>query len=170
MAAQVNRIGLIDLRDRYASVCAMNGFSKNSAERFLNAKDNILEFCVAMCEIAAQVDVGKPLIQETYLSKLALHGVFTAHDGITLLKLTFALGVTGYDEEGNFSELDVRATEAAQHIEDHYLAPMQQEIDRARITLDNARKKRESEKAKLAEGISSAQAAPACQRSRRGNR
>ena len=64
---QINRIGLADLRDKYASVCAKNGRSKKTAAKFLEEIEDLYDFCIASVEIAALVDVGEPLVSETYI-------------------------------------------------------------------------------------------------------
>lgn len=64
---QVNRIGLAQLRDRYATICLKNKWSDKSAQKFLLAIEQDYKFCIASVEIAAVVDVGHSLVRDLYL-------------------------------------------------------------------------------------------------------
>lgn len=120
---QINRVGLIPLRDKYASVCHDNGWSKQSAEHFLESTDRPYNLCIAMVEIAAvvDVDVGHPLVSETYICESKHCGAFTVWEGITHLQSLFSRGIESFDSSGKFVELDKRAKEAAAIMETNYV-------------------------------------------------
>lgn len=110
---QINRIGLSDLRDKYASVCFENEWSPNSAQKFLESIADTYDFCIASVEIAAVVDVGHSLISETYICESKQCGSFTVWQGITKLRNLFGQGIEGFDGNNGFVELNKRVIEAA---------------------------------------------------------
>lgn len=127
---QVNRIGLLlDLRDKYASVCFKNQWSPNSAQSFLESIADEYEFCIASVEIAAVVDVGHSLISETYICESKQCGAFTVWEGITKLRNLFGQGIEGFDGNNGFVELDKRAIEAAEIIDKKFLVSTVQYIE-----------------------------------------
>jgi len=115
MAAQVNRIGVQQMADKYVKPCAQNKWSQKSAEKFLKSVAAPEDLCMAMVEIAAVVDVGKHLIQETYINESSQPMVFTAWESIEYLNDQFARGVDFFDE---FNEMDEKAVLAAAIMED----------------------------------------------------
>ena len=118
---QINRIGLVRLRNEYAIICFENKWSEKSAEQFLNVTADVYDMCIASVEIAAVVDVGHPLISETYICESKECGAFTVWEGITKLQLLFEHGIESFDSGGHFVELDRRANEAAQLMDVNYV-------------------------------------------------
>ena len=93
MAEQANRIGLDDLRDRYARVSANNGWCNKSPRNFLVATDNLHDRLVATVELAAEVDVGDHIVPGTYLNEADGPGALFAYESILHLNEKFAQGV-----------------------------------------------------------------------------
>lgn len=118
---QINRLGLASLRDDYASICAANEWSPAGANKFLDDIADAYDFCVASVEIAALVDVGDPLVKETYICESDQPGVFTVWEGLTKLRILFGRGIESFCDSDGFVELKKRATEAATQMEEEYL-------------------------------------------------
>lgn len=121
LCEQINRIGLADLRDNYASVCFANEWSPNSAEKFLESIAHEYDFCMATVEIAAVVDVGHSLVSETYTCESKECGAFTVWEGITKLRTLFGRGIEGFDFNDGFVQLNKRAIEAAEIMDKNFL-------------------------------------------------
>ena len=77
MCEQINRIGPAKIRDKYASICARNNWSEKSSKKFVSVIEDIHDFCIASGEIASLVDIGYPLICETYICESKQPGAFT---------------------------------------------------------------------------------------------
>lgn len=78
LCAQIDRIGLKKLIDEWVTLCARNKWSEQSAKKYMDAIQDPSDFAIASVEIAALVDVGDPLIKETYTSESDQPMVFTA--------------------------------------------------------------------------------------------
>ena len=118
---QMNRIGLVRLRNEWASVCAEKKWSVNTARKFLDSTDSVQDLCIAMVDMAAMVDVGAPLVTECYFNEMKLFGALTIHESVDHLRNYFALGVEGFDQKNIFVELDKRAMEAADMMEENFM-------------------------------------------------
>ena len=81
----------------------------------------IQHFGIASAQIAAYVDVGCPLISETFLSEIKLNRGLTTHEGIKKLRLKFAQGVHGFDRGGGFVGFDKKAMAAIKFVHTCYL-------------------------------------------------
>ena len=121
VCVQINSVGLIALREEYAQKCSDNNWSKQSADSFLEATNELHDLCIASVEIAAVVDVGQLLVSETYICESDQCGAFTVHEGITELQRLFAQGIVSFDSAGKFVELNRRAEEAAELMSAKYL-------------------------------------------------
>lgn len=121
LCAQINRTGVKALREEYAQKCSAENWSKQSADHFLDATNELQDLCIASVEIAAVVDVGALLVSETYICESDQCGAFTVHEGITQLQMLFALGIDSFDGAGKFVELERRAKEAAELMSAEYL-------------------------------------------------
>ena len=80
------------------------------------------DFCIASVEIAALVDVGKPLVSETYICESEESGALTVWEGMTQLRVLYAQGIEGFDCTENFVELDrSRARKAAALMAENFM-------------------------------------------------
>ena len=113
LCAQIDRIGLKKLIDEWVTLCARNKLSGQSAKKYMDAIQDPSDFAIASVEIAALVDVGDPLIKETYTSESDQPMVFTAYKVFTGLNDLFAHGVNAFEAAGGLTCLHVRAEEAA---------------------------------------------------------
>lgn len=118
---QINCIGLIPMRNKFASMCHEKGWSKQSAQHFLDSTGETFDLCIAMVEIASVVDVGHPLVSETDICESKHCGAFTVWEGIMHLQSIFSWGVESFDLSGKFVELEKCAKEAAEIMETKYM-------------------------------------------------
>ena len=84
-----------------------------SGSKFLDSIASDQDFCITSCKIGANLDVGRPLISETYLGEMKLNRVFIVSEGIESLLNMFAQGIKNFDSKGLFVKLENRATEDA---------------------------------------------------------
>ena len=87
----------------------------------MSAIEDIHDFCIASCEVSSLVDIGHPLICETYICESKQPGAFTVWEGITKNRALFAQGIDRFDKGDNFVELEKRAREAAKLMEEMYI-------------------------------------------------
>ena len=99
MCEQINHIGLADIRDKYTIICAKNNWSEKSPKKFVGAMKDIHDFCIASVEIASLVDIGHPLVCETYIYESEQPGAFTVWEVITKNWALFAQGIDWFAKE-----------------------------------------------------------------------
>ena len=80
-----------------------------------------MDLCIVSVEIAASVNIGRPLTSETYLGEMKLNVAFTIHEGLEDLRTKFAQGVKAFDHGDGFVEPEERAMEAEDRINKNYL-------------------------------------------------
>ena len=160
----------------------------------MSAIEDIHDFCIASCEVSSLVDIGHPLICETYICESKQPGAFTVWEGITKNRALFAQGIDGFDRGDNFVELEKRAREAAKLMEEMYMVglvsinlhlfqmspshacidtlllqgPIHAEIDAAFAALQRAKHREVAAQSAIDGWAQTASAAPS-QRSRRKN-
>ena len=110
---QLDRVGL-DTMLAYGIRCRDNKWSEASAAKLVDSIEDPHDRAVAMVELAAVVDVGKPLIEELYTCESEEPMVFDAHQSFSDLTVKFGNGVEGFRELGLFDRLEKRAREATE--------------------------------------------------------
>ena len=98
----VNRSIVLDLptseTNMQASVQKQN-WSEKSPKKFVGAMKDIHDFCIASVEIASLVDIGHPLVCETYIYESEQPGAFTVWEGITKNRALFAQDIDWFAKE-----------------------------------------------------------------------
>ena len=108
-AEQLNRLGVVSVRDNFIRPCVTNKYSEKSTKKALRATKDPQDVAKITVELAARTDVGGPLTSKTYILEGDGAIVLIADEHISSLKEKFLGGTDGF----NFISLVEKADEAA---------------------------------------------------------
>ena len=134
-AAQVNRLGVEDMMEKYVRPCFNNDWSKKSSGKQITALKNPQDMAKSIVELASLVDVGTPLIKRCYNCESKQPMVFVVGEVVQEMNEMYGLGPEHYP---NFDELD-KKSQAAADIVAKEVAPLVEAVDDAKSALDGAK-------------------------------